>query len=63
MPPKITDVLNKFSTLRTELDERFQVLRDNLQKGFKEREEQERFDVSITELPDEMDLSTYIEGH
>ena len=23
---------------------------------------QERFDVSITELPDEMDLSTYIEG-
>merc|ERR1711913_213412 len=25
-------------------------------------EVQERFDVSITELPDEMDLSTYIEG-
>ena len=25
-------------------------------------EVQERFDVSITELPDEMDLSSYIEG-
>ena len=37
MPPKITDVLNEFSTLRTELDERFQVLSDNLQKGFEEQ--------------------------
>ena len=25
-------------------------------------EVQERFDVSITELPDEIDLSSYIEG-
>ena len=37
MPPKITDALNEFSTLRTELNERFHLLRDDLQKGFGEQ--------------------------
>ena len=36
-PPKITDVLNEFFTLCAELDELFNVMRDDLQKGFGEQ--------------------------